>query len=90
MFISSRARSRRTFVGTPCWMAPEVMEQVNGYDTKADIWSLGITTLELLMGEAPYAKLQPIRVMLKTLEGDPPSVNSYISDKNEKKNLPKV
>lgn len=69
-------QKRLSHVGTPYWMAPEVVlcetMQDNPYDYKADIWSLGITQLELAEMNPPYHDMHPNRVLLKIPKVDPP------------------
>ncbi|XP_041864640.1 serine/threonine-protein kinase 10 [Melanotaenia boesemani] len=69
---------RDSFIGTPYWMAPEVVmcETMKDapYDYKADIWSLGITLIELAQIEPPHHELNPMRVLLKIAKSEPPSL----------------
>ena len=68
-----------TFIGTPYWMAPEVAicdaVKDDPYDSKADIWSLGITLIEMAQMQPPHHEMSPMRVIMRIIKSDPPSLD---------------
>lgn len=76
----STLQKRDSFIGTPYWMAPEVVMcetfRDNPYDFKADIWSLGITLIEFAQREPPNHQMSPMRVLLKIQKGEPPKLEN--------------
>lgn len=81
--------NHKTQAGSPCWMSPEVMKS-NLYTLKTDIWSLGVTSIELAEGTAPFSHLKPYMAIFtlkdKPIQGfsDPsrwsPDFNSFVKD----------
>ncbi|KAI8073262.1 kinase-like domain-containing protein, partial [Gongronella butleri] len=62
---------RHSFVGSPCWLAPEVLLQ-RGYDAKVDLWSLGITCVELMRGRPPFHDARDAYAVFEHILHDPP------------------
>ncbi|KAH7929396.1 kinase-like protein [Leucogyrophana mollusca] len=73
-FSRPKMGKRKSFVGTPCWMAPELI-QGKRYDSKADIWSFAITAIELTQGRPPRSRESAHTVLLQTVQGNPPTLD---------------
>lgn len=94
--MKSELEKRHTCVGSPSWMAPEVIKSTgaNGYDNKIDVWAMGITAIELADGKAPFEDMHPTRALFQIVRNPPPTVyrpanwsenlNDFISECLEK------
>lgn len=69
---------KKTFLGSPSWMAPEIMrcghKEVDGYDNRIDVWALGITAIELGDGKPPFQDMHPTRALFQIVRNPPPGL----------------
>ena len=72
--LSDSVTRRESIVGTPCWMAPEIIE--NTADYKCDIWSIGISAIEMALGNPPYVNLSPYDAFMSIHNNSPPTLPS--------------
>jgi len=72
-FCCSDTVKHRSVVGTPYWMAPEVVKGEE-YGAKVDVWSLAIMAIELVDGDPPYMDESPVRALFLITQNPPPTV----------------
>lgn len=80
MSLTDEKNSSASFVGTPYWMAPEVVEMRNHISPACDIWSLGCTVIELLTGNPPYYMLNQYSALCRIVEDDHPPFPETVSE----------
>ncbi|XP_028403006.1 serine/threonine-protein kinase PAK 6-like isoform X2 [Dendronephthya gigantea] len=73
--VTQDVPKRRSLVGTPYWMAPEIIAR-QPYGPESDIWSIGVMVIEMIDGEPPYFNEQPLQAMRKIRDLNPPTVKN--------------
>jgi serine/threonine protein kinase len=72
--LTQEKATRKTQVGTPCWMAPEIIKN-QLYNQSVDIWSFGILAIELAEGDPPYLNCDVEVALIKIINCSPPTVS---------------
>mmetsp|Transcript_8563 Transcript_8563/g.9746 ORF Transcript_8563/g.9746 Transcript_8563/m.9746 type:complete len:388 (+) Transcript_8563:261-1424(+) len=73
--LTEETQKRKSVVGTPYWMAPELIRGLE-YDDRVDVWSLGITAIEMAEGEPPLINEKPLRALLLITVNPPPTLQN--------------
>jgi serine/threonine kinase 3 len=75
--LTETRMKRNTLIGSPYYMAPEVIQELPiGYDSSVDIWSLGISIIEMCEGTPPFFYIPPLRALFKILSSPSPSLTN--------------
>ncbi|XP_054006011.1 neither inactivation nor afterpotential protein C isoform X2 [Hylaeus anthracinus] len=76
--IKGEMGKRYTCIGSPCWMSPEVAmskdDNDKGYGSRADVWAIGITAIELADGKPPFQDMHPTRALFQIVRNPPPNL----------------
>lgn len=75
--LKNELEKRHTCIGSPSWIAPEVASSSVtdvGYDSRIDVWAIGITAIELADGKAPFENMHPTRALFQIIRNPPPTL----------------
>ncbi|XP_050685382.1 neither inactivation nor afterpotential protein C isoform X2 [Leptidea sinapis] len=72
--LSDSMEKTKTNIGSPSWMAPEIIIGGEGYGIRVDTWAIGISTIEMVDGKAPFEDMHPMGALFQIVRNPPPSL----------------